>query len=248
MAPNTSWEWTEKYGPVFISSDRLNQTYDALEKEVTQSIEQMLCSDEYANLEQRQSFTKEKATVVSCGSGYGKLKNKLREMAGDRPLSAHLQYIADDPAVAFWLRYIEDGKLPEVSADAKPLDFICDKELFDLLSQTTQTTDKINWYAYYQMGIYCVWRTEYERAESYLMKSMKLCETACVCHALASLHLMTDQKGLANLFMRRGLELNPSDISYVKQGLRFLAMGGGYRDILNCYGNLPEEIRKDNRV
>ena len=248
MAPHTSWEWTEKYGAVQIEPKLVQQSYEVLEKELTGYVRRQCEAKGPVPLEEPVDFTKKKGIVIAAGSGYGIMKNRLRKEQGERLLSVHLDYTGENKAVAFWMRYLDEGRLPSVPAMEKPLDFICDQELFDRLSESVKDADRDNWYAYYQMGIYCVWREEYEKAEQLLMRSMKLEESPWVCHALASLYILTKDTALANLYMRRGLELRKSDLSYVKEGFKLLLSGGAYRGLIDCYEGLPGELRGNTRL
>ena len=63
-----------------------------------------------------------------------------------------------------------------------------------------------------------------------------------------SVYLMWGQGPLANLFMRRGLELRFNDLSYVKEGFRLLAMGGGYREIRQVWPILDAKLKENDRL
>lgn len=243
MPPNTAWEWSEVFAPLDFDPTLLELPYDKLENEMSRHVQNMGW-----NVEEKMPFTRMPAEVVFPGSGYGRLQNVLRTAAHERPLSTHLHYEGTKGGADFWLQYLQKDKLPEISPEDAPLDFICDGELFAQLQKSSQAADRENWYAWYQMGVYCVWKEKPDDAETYLLHSFRLAETPWACHALASLYLITGQKPLANLFMRRGIELRRHDLSYVKEGLRLLGMGGGYAEILAVWPLLTDSEQANDRL
>jgi len=247
MAPNTSWEWSEIFTTIDVEPACVRQPYELLEEKLT-SLVRNLCGTSFSRLEEPHAFTKQKGKLVFDGQGYGRLCGRLRNEQDEKPLSSHLEYPGGNKAVDFWIRYLDEGHLPEVCPSEKPLDFICDRLLFKRLEQSSQSADKDNWYAFYQMGVYCVWKEKLVKAEKLLLRAVKLSENPWICHALASLYLMTGDNALANLFMGRGLKLRGGDLSYAKEGLRLLALGGGYEEIILAYKKLPRDIQGNDRL
>ncbi len=247
MPPHSAWEWSERFCAVQVEKSLVQLPYDQLEQRFTARVA-ALCREKWPDLEQAQPFTKKPAEVFSAGSGYGFLRGRLLQDQDERPLDPHLTFASDHGAAEFWLRYLDAGRLPEMPAGEKPLDHLCDRELYERLCETTQGPDKANWYAWYQMGVYCVWKEDFERGEKLLTRSFKLKENPWSCHALCSLYLLTQDTALANLFMRRGLALYGNDLSYVKEGFRLLILGGGYEEILLTWPRLSEALRQNGRL
>ena len=243
MAPNTAWEWTEIYSALQVDPALVHKPYAILESAVRQ-----LIRDRGWDVEAEQPFTRVPGESVRTAGGYGALRNVLRETKQEKRLSAHLMYTDEDPAVKFWLQYLSEGRLPEMDPEEAPLDFVSDAEIYDRLKESVGGADRDNWYAWYQLGVYSVWKEHLKEAEDCLMRSMKLRETAWACHALCSLYLISGHAPLANLFMRRGLELRTQDLSYVKEGLRLLILGEGYQEVLRVWPLLDQNMHENDRL
>lgn len=240
MAPHTAWEWMEKYGAVQIPES--NAPHREREAYLTEMLKKAGCVEQMEQeLKETASMAKSGAELMTAGSGYG-------AMVKHGPWTEHLEFIAEKDSLKQWKRFFETGILQEPPVNQPPDEFLIDKSNLSFLVDTLQTVNKDNWYAYYQAGIGCFEEEYYQHGEKFLLESWKLKENPWACHGLACTYFMTDQKKKAAEWMKRGLSMAESRISYLKEGLKILSLCEAYQEVTEIYENQEREIQEVGKL
>lgn len=249
MAPNTAWEWMEQYGPISLGSAIVSAPFAAARETVTEIVRQKMKNEDLnGRFAAMGALAKTKAETVFRGSGYGQLKNRIRELEGGHALSTHLDYQAADKATDGWIRYLETGIMGTHDPMEPPADFISESMLFERLKGSVKAGERYNWYAYFQLGLYAAWRGDDKQARSWLEQSLLLAENPWSCHALACLHLKRNETPLAIRYMRRGLSQKEHELSYLKEGFRLLLAAHDDIGVAEYYSALPALRQEDPRL
>lgn len=249
MAPNTVWEWMEQYGPISLGHEITTVSFQEAKTTVTAlACEKMKREDLAGRFFAMGAIAKTKGETIFRGSGYGQLKNYIRKIECGHVLSPHLDYQTTDEVTHAWIRYLETGIMENHAPLESPADYISEEMLFRRLRESVKTTDRCNWYAHFQLGVYALWKEDEICAKRWLEQSLLLAENPWSCHALACLMLKQDKLPLAVNYMRRGLSLKEHEISYLKEGFRILLAGHDDTGIIDFYEKLPAVQREDPRL
>lgn len=249
MAPHTAWEWLERYGAVQLGEEERKESFEALRDKITTFL---LKKETYVEMEQMlfdtKKLAKKKASVCQTGSGYGALKNQIRHLEGKPEISEHLDFTADTKQQKVWADFLETGILKEPDYLCPPPCFVRDELIFQRLKESIKNTNKNNWYAHYQMGIFYFQKEEYDRAETEFKSSLLLQKNPWAYHGLASVYTIFGEKEQAKNAAAAGIEMKKEDISYVKDSFRLLDLNEGYKEIQNLYVEIGEDIQEESRI
>lgn len=249
MPPHSAWEWMEQYGSISLGEEERQLPFEQLRERVTGYVSAKLRD---TGLEQRLETSKamasEKAELIYEGSSYGALANAQRKLVGDRPLSEHLEYHFTDNGKKRWLEFLETGRFFAHDPEERPDDFMCDRMYYERLNETIKTDNSDNWYAHYQLGVMHLYYGKKKKGRKELKKSWKIAKNCWACHALGCAYIKKGESEKAVKWLQRGIRLRPGDLGYVKEGMRLLVMAGGFEEVKELYGILPEVIRKESRV
>lgn len=242
MAPHTAWEWLEQYGPASFPEAAKANSHKEREEMLTEALEKANCAE---SMEQKLKDTKAMATgrakLVMAGSGYGALAQRGR-------WSEHLEFTISADSLKKWKEFFETGVLHKPDPKLAPDEFLIEADNLDFLVNTLETSNKENWYAYYQAGIGYFTVGDYGQAEHCLRRSNDLEANPWACHALACICLMgKDSVGAAD-WMSRGLSMESQNISYLKEALKILYHSGAYKKIVEFYENLKTEIQQVGKL
>lgn len=242
MAPHTAWEWLEQYGPASFPEAAKANSHKEREEMLTEALEKANCAE---SMEQKLKDTKAMATgrakLVMAGSGYGALAQRGR-------WSEHLEFTISSDSLKKWKEFFETGVLHKPDPKLAPDEFLIEADNLDFLVNTLETSNKENWYAYYQAGIGYFTVGDYGQAERCLRRSNDLEANPWACHALACICLMgKDSVGAAD-WMSRGLSMESQNISYLKEALKILYHSGAYKKIVEFYENLKTEIQQVGKL
>lgn len=249
MAPHTAWEWLERYGAVQLTKEEQELPFDKLSERMSGHLK----SDKnWTEMEQvltdTKAMAKTKAPVLQEGSGYGALKNREHLLENKRPISEHLDFGEVRGAQKIWADFLESGSLAEPDTQCPPPDFMISPVYFSRLKETIHTTNKDNWYAHYQLGIFYLRNKHYEKARKAFETSNRAKENAWAYHGLAALYTLTKDAKKAVPEMVRGILLQLENLSYLKEGFRILATNRGYEELIQLYGECSENLRADGRL
>lgn len=249
MPPHSAWEWMEQYGGISLKKEDARLPFEQLRDKVTRYVSGEL---ENTRLEKKLIASKgmafKKAELIYEGSGYGALENVRRKLAGERPLSEHLEYRSLKAGEMQWADFLETGLFFTRDPEEQPDDFMCDEIYYERLKETVKTKNAENWYARYQLGVMHIYNGENKKGKKELKKSWKLAENCWVCHGLSCAYIKEGSYEKAVKWLDRGIRLRIDDTSYVKEGMRLLLMAEGYEKAVELYGLLPSHLRKESRI
>lgn len=222
----------EQYGGEDIGKEQVAASFEELQEKMTNYVAEEL---ENTKLEKKllwsRDMAKTKGALIYVGNSYGALKNIQRGMAGERPLSEHLDYQLTDEGKKKWIDFLENGVFFSWNPKNQPDDFMCDAPYYNRLKETITKENKENWYAHYQLGAMHMYHCAYKKAKKEFKESLKLQESCWACHGLACAYLMEGKDEKAVKWIKKGIQMRTADLSYVKEGyLRYwLAQGATKR-------------------
>lgn len=242
MAPHTTWEWIEQYGPVQMDSRNMKDSHEERVKQMTALV---LKNHSPKQLEQKLKETKElaktRASLLLAGSGYGALRKRGK-------LSEHLEFEISSESLRKWQSFFETGILHQPSVKEIPDDFLIDNENLKFLADTLEKENKGNWYAYYQAGVGYFCEEDYQNAEEALKMSWKTEKNPWACHALACTYLLTECMEQAEKWISRGLEMERNILSYIKDGFKILFFCKSYEKIIQFFERLSVDMQEVGRI
>lgn len=240
MAPHTAWEWMEQYGPVKLTD--YSMSHQARERQLTGMLEAGDISESLERkLRETRSMAKAKARLILPGSGYGALKDHER-------WSGHLEFVLGSDPLKKWENFFQTGVLHRPSVSEAPDEFLMDGENLEYLTDTLETVNKDNWYAYYQAGIGCYSKEDYEKAEKFLRKSWDTEANPWACHGLACTGLLTKRYGEAVKWIKEGLDMEKGQVPYLKEGLKILSYCKAYAEIVEVYEKQTKDIQEIGKL
>ena len=240
MAPHTAWEWMEQYGAVKLSGDLTSLA--SRERQLTSLV---LAGDYTVRMEkilkETRAMAKSRAKLVWPGSGYGALKKPGK-------WSAHLEFVMTSDALKNWKNFFETGVLHQPSPADVPDEFLIDSENLKFLTDSLNDANKENWYAFYQAGIGSICAEDYKQAETYLLHSWDLEQSAWACHGLACVYLLTGRNAQAVRWVLSGLKLEDAHISYFKESLKILDLCKAYEEIVDFFEKQTPKVQQVGKL
>jgi len=248
MAPNTAWEWLEKYGAIQISKDSLSNfssaraAVDSVVKDLTKgnALEEMLLKT--------RPLAKTKGTVIYRGSGYGRLENLIRKKCNLPPLSPHLDFDSDDKKPKIWEDFLDYGFLPCPDPGQIQNTYILDDFLYQKLKDYVSTNGSDNWYAYLHLGFQDLYHKRLSDAGNVFLKSDQLWENPWAKFGLAEVCRLEGRLKEAVSYALDAVALCNDNLSYVKVTFKLLNNCRAYGEIKKLYLSLPDEIARDSRI
>lgn len=248
MAPHTTWEWLELYGPVHAPSAS-DAPYSHAEKELRSIVSFHLKNK---NLEERllstRGIAKKKGTLILKGSGYGAFENAPRKHNQEPLLSEHLDFGSISEEYRKLASFLEDGIFPEPPVRAVPHDFIADHTLHDALLNTIETINKDNWYAHYQLGLSFFIKNDFANAGKHLTLSNTIKENPWALHALSVLEIKKNNDKKAVSLIIKGYSYVKDDLSFLKETWKILLLCNAYDVLKEIYNTLPEAFAQESRI
>ncbi|MDY3249635.1 MAG: DUF5107 domain-containing protein [Candidatus Choladocola sp.] len=242
MAPHTAWEWLEQYGPVQLDPSDLLLSHEERSCKMTKLLLDNHCTEQMEKKRKDSgAMAVRKADLLLKGSGYGVL-------GVHGPLTSHLEFTDESGAYRSWKNFLEGAPLPCPEPERRPDVFLADEESLARLKRSVKLEEKMNWYAHYQLGIRYFVIGRYKKSKEELKSSYALRKNAWACHGLACLNLVRGRKKKAVKWMVRGINLQNSEISYLKEGFRILVLAGGYESLCRFYENAEESLQNDSSL
>ena len=244
MAPNTTWEWTERFESIDLTEEQREMSFDMAAASISCQLVgrgAMAPADRFGR-----ELVHERAEQIFCGCGDGALEQKLREKLGERPLWTHLDFHSDDPRQKLWVDFLETGILPE------PEGFpTCDptgSRWLKLLRQSLKRPGGENWYS-----LCCISMLEREQgrqdlAEEAIDRSLALRQTPCNRYVKAVYLCDAGEKQAAAKLLCAGLEQSRDNESYVRAALHVLLLCEQWKTVLEQISLLSEELRAIPRI
>lgn len=231
MAPNTAWEWLERYGAIQIPEENITKNHIERSSQLTEWIRrERIPEDMEATLKGTRETAKKQAMLLSAGSGYGALRTRGN-------LTRHLEFSLSSEALKSWSRFFETGILHKPDPKEAPDEFLIEQECVSFLEANREKNEN-NWYAHYQLGIGYYLKEDYQKAEEEFRASFRLEENVWALHGLSCTCLLTDRKKEAADFISRGILMRKKDVSFLKEGFKILYLCEAFAQICSCYEQL----------
>lgn len=249
MAPHTAWEWLERYGAIELEKPDREDSFENLRDKVTTTIQKKKMWQEMETvLHATKEMAKKKSRLIYCGSGYGALKNKIREAEGKSSISQHLEFGECTEELMLWENFIKTGELGKVDVSLKPPAFMVDQFIYKKLREGIEDRYKNNWYAHYQLGIFYFQQEEYQWAEKEFSQSAAVEENAWAYHGIAVIHTIDGKKEEGIRAILKGMQMQKEDLSYQRDGFRMLQINEAFAEIIKAYEQLEPALKEDKRL
>lgn len=249
MPPSSAWEWVEAYGAMSADPKAVHNDWDAARNEVERRLESKLNEEwleEYL-LSSKADYVFKKGAVFQCGSGFGALENKRRELLGQKSVSEHLDFGEVQSAQQDWLLLLEQGRLPIPSTNKAPASYMVGDHWYELLTAAHGPEDS-NWYAWYHKGMMQISRQEYEKAIESLNNSIKIEPSSWAYYGLAACYYSIGDLPAGADSIKLAYKLNPSDLSLAKDTFRILSENGQFQEIIDIYNEMDEELQRVGKL
>ena len=279
MAPHTAWEWLERYGALQLSEKQLELPFEEARDSLTEQIQKSeVFSSMNGVLRETKEMAKRGAQIVWPGSGFGAMKNRERALAGEGPISAHLDYGVPDESQERWLTFLKTGVLHEPEPEQRPDLFLSDEVWKRKLKETIGDINAKNWYAHYHLGLFDFQDGAYEEAVRRFEASLTCRKNPWALHGLAAALLaqeetekkegegegsklpagkagegagsaeLPDRKERAAAAMEEGMRLKMENLSYLKEGFRLLSRCAAWERVCGLYPQLSGAMQADGRL
>lgn len=241
MAPNTAWEWLERYGAIQIPEENITQNHIERSRQLTEWIRlEGIPEDMEATLKRTKETAKKQALLLSAGSGYGALK------AGGK-LTKHLEFSLGSEALKSWSRFFETGILHKPDPKDPPDEFLIEQGNVSFLEANREKNEN-NWYARYQLGIGYYLKEDYQKAEEEFRASFRLEENVWALHGLSCTCLRTERKKEAADYISRGILMRKKEVSFLKEGFKILYLCEAFGQICSCYEQLDLPLQNIGKI
>lgn len=242
MAPNTAWEWLEQYGPLQMKEEEVQLSHESRSRKITE----MLAAEERGRqmeelLQSSRKTALQKARLLEAGSGYGVLGTHGSH-------TSHLEFCDPKGHYSRWKEFLEGGKLHCPDPKKKPDVYLADPESFACLKEAVKRTEKKNWYAHYHLGLRYFIEGRYNKAERAFLKSLQCQKNAWAYHGLACTEEKLGRKDEAIRHMLKGMKRQKKRLSYIKEGFRILSLCEGWKEMLDWYEGMDEEMQANGRM
>lgn len=237
MAPHTTWEWIEQYGPVTLPKTVKNKSHAERAAVLTKFLKSTDSKEVFnKKLADTRDMAKQRADLVMAGSGYGALVSHGK-------YTSHLTFCLSDESLQKWQHFFETGILHKPDVMAAPDEFLIDEKNLSFLIDTLTSSNKDNWYAFYHAGIGAFAAEDFERSEIFLHLSFEKAKNPWACHGLACVCLLTGRKEEGAKWILNGMEMEHTNISYMKEGFKLLYLCGAYRAAADFYEKQDSSIQ-----
>lgn len=249
MPPHTSWDWLEAYGAMSADAGKVHGDYAGARQEAERVLDAVLPK------EKLDALYREAAEIATCpakktifyADGWGALERERRVSSGEYPLAPHLDFGAIGPEQAEWLTLMNTGKTGEHDPAEPPASYMRQREWLDMLVCAADRTDRKNWYPSYLVGTALIAEGEYDRAEKYIKKSLRIEDTVWANYAYAVLMKKTDRRDRERELMLRAYSIR-ADLSLAKEVMRTLFETEADREAIELYESASDEVRGSERV
>ena len=243
MAPHTSWEWMESYGPVRLTPDL---SWDEIRKEASKKVDDLFSElDLERLLVETRDIAHRRGTLVQTGSKETGFHNWMRPHE-ERPLKNHLEFPMESGLYQQWKNLLSNGEVPYQSVDIAPDIYCSEDEIYKALLKV----ENHNWYSLYQLSLCAFFRSEYVDSELYARESIAMEDSIWARHSLAASLMMQQRNEEAADIIMDGIRIGGNrNLSFMKEASRILIDTGRYDDYISVYDTLlDEEMKKDSRV
>lgn len=245
MAPNTTWEWSERYESIQLTQEQQVMSFDDASQSLSRQITDanvIVAVDEMGH-----SLLRMPGSVMHEGTGDGALEDALRKKEGNRPLREYLDFTSSDHRQDAWKTLLETGTLPEPQEMFPAYDPI-GADWLNLLKESVKKSEGQNWYAYYCISLLERDAGRMDLARNAIEHSLELEKTACGLYVQAVYQYEDGWKENAAQSVCAGLALGRADLSYTKAALQLLIYCGQWQTVLDQIAMLSDEIGAVARI
>lgn len=134
------------------------------------------------------------------------------------------------------------------SADKIPDEFLIDSENLGFLIRTLDKENAENWYAFYQAGLGCFQKEEYEKAKAFFYRSWEIEENPWACHGTACVCRLLEQDKEAVQWVLRGLKMENKNVSFLKESFTLLFLCNADLEIIDFIEHQNPEAQKIGKL
>ncbi len=249
MPPKTVWEWVEAYGAVKLGKEKAHGSWKAARTEAQRCLDELITEKEAEELlVKTEKMSKSRAEeMLLYADGWGALEEKRREKCGEPPMCEYLDFGKTSSEQAAWLNLLENGSIGFSKPYKEIESYMYQTEWTSLLKAAVSQKDKENWAAWLHLGLSFFINKDYERAEEYLQKSIKLSASPWALYALSVLNRDRGQHDEEVEYMLKASRMLPDDLSLAKAALRCLYENKKYKELSDVYENLGSELQANPR-
>lgn len=242
MAPHSAWEWMEQYGAVHISKEILGQAHHERAMAVTEQIKKArMWENLERKLEETKPMARRRARVLLEGSGYGAL-------AFQGKMTEHLEFVMKEESLKAWQKFFATSALHCPDPMQKPDEFLIDEKNILFIKDSLKNENKENWYAHYHAGLGYYAMGRYKKAGKAFKKSLALAENPWAFHGLSCACLVLGDKKASAEYIRKGMEMNRQDLTYLKEGFKILFLAGENQALCDFYETMDETARQVKKI
>ena len=247
MPPHSAWEWLERYGSIQVPPEELRLGFEELSAALAGKVAARIQKEQLEErLRKTRAMARRKGIAVYEGSGFGALEVLRRDLAGERPMSPHLEYHMTGESLENWAMLLKEGRLGQGEDRDRPDEFMCDSCYYERLKCIKE--EDLDWHASYQLGVMHLYYGKEEAAREAFLYSFRRKENPWACHGLGVLAMQKEQSAEAADWLEKGIGMRKADLSYVKEGLRLILKTKEYRSVIRICEELPEKTRTESRV
>ncbi len=254
MPAGAQWNWLEAYGLMSANPDRVHaKEWSKACQEVEYCLEAMLAGADLEALLPRSAADADRPpdVILQRGSGWGHLEARRRRICGEKPFHSNA-LVFDEHSLgkeqAPWLALLENGAMPEQPAAIPADSWMTQAEWFELLQRALEKGRCDHWLSWLHLGVmeYSVGRKA--AAQMAWEKSLDHERSAWALRNLAILAGEAKKTSHAADLYAEAIELAPSLLPLLLEGIRAYLDAGQIRRALDCICKQPPSIRSDGRV
>jgi hypothetical protein len=253
MPERAEWEWLEAYGLMAAEPDVIHGGHwDDAVKCVEAHLENELPDSWLENeLERtRKSIADKKGNLVSGGSGWAALENLRRKYSGQERLSFLSGF--DDGGIGEeqkpWVELLTKGELPYISPLAYPGGWMIQKEWENLLEASVNEGRSNHWYSRLHIGVMRFAEGDIIGARAAWEESLAMEPSPWALRNLAMSLALEKEYGRAADLMFKAYNMMQGEISILKELFSILIKAGRFKDVIDLYAELPEELEGNGRL
>lgn len=243
MPPNTAWEWVESYGPIQVDPQTVHGDYENAWK----SMEKIVARENLEDVLKNASHMRKKAEeIILCGSEWGAVEEKKREVLKHKPLNKNLTFCCKEDNE--WLGLLLHGTLGKHNAAEAPKYWMLDREYTKMLQDALSGKDRDNWYSWMHYGMIKLAGGDFDTALACFEKSISLEENVWAHYGRMCLYWNMEDKETSAEIAKEVLSIANENISVIRSALDVLIKVGQYDFVLKYTGNLSQRCCLDGRV
>ena len=250
MPAKACWQWVEAYGmmkadPDIVHSSNWEEAYTHVDSQLEKDLPRHILEDELNRLSQEPMPN---AEIKSIGSGWARLE-LIRQGLGDyfEGETAAFPESSLTEAQAPWLELLQTGAFPDADINKPPAAYITQPEWLKLLESSVRAGKSTHWHAYNHLGVMYYAAGHTDMAMIAFETSCKLKNNAWAIRNIAALKSLEGEKLEAADMFLEAANMLPIPQLAIECG-KALTDAERYKDYVNFYDNLPEDVQGNGRI